>query len=359
MTPREQIIAVLRGEQPDIIPSYRECPMDVTVFDGLLPELTGDMVKDQLAFTKFFDNCVCDINVNGQGIGLTVEEISRTPDEYIYRFETGAVWRESYEPVFCREALSYPINSPEDALSFKMPDARLPGRFVHDELIAAVNAFHDAGYFVEADAMGAWYGTYYFLTSFENILMWMAVEPDAAHAVFDMTSKFSLDSARQLLEAGVDCIATASDLGSGNGLLFSRDMFAEYVLPWLRELACLCHSYGAYLHLHSHGHIEALMDDIVGAGVDIINPIGPSDHNDLNMFKKKWGDKITIYGGIDTKIHQMTDEQMAEHIRQVVQTGRVGGRFFPRTESGIPMMPLDKTRRYIELLQKERRHGYC
>ena len=74
------------------------------------------------------------------------------------------------------------------------------------------------------------------------------------------------------------------------------------------------------------------MDDIVEAGVDIVNPVGPSDYNDLAMFKKRWGDRITLHGGISTKIRDMNDKEMREHISSVLAIGRKGGRFFPRTD---------------------------
>ncbi len=206
--------------------------------------------------------------------------------------------------------------------------------------------------------MGGWPGIYYYLTSFDNILMWMAIEPEAAHALFNMTAKFSLDAARLLLETGVDAIFTYGDLGSGQGLLFSEAMFRQYMFGWLKDLADLCHAHDAYLHLHSHGHIQDLMDAIVEAGVDVINPIGPSDHNDLALFKRRWGDRIVLHGGISTTIDRMSISEIRRHVAEVIDVGREGGRFFPRTESGIPPMPVELARSYLDELAEQRRRGY-
>jgi hypothetical protein len=41
------------------------------------------------------------------------------------------------------------------------------------------------------------------------------------------------------------------------------------------------------------------------------------------------------------------------------ETGRRGGRFFPRTESGIPPMGPEKIRAYLDALRTERARGYC
>jgi len=207
--------------------------------------------------------------------------------------------------------------------------------------------------------MGAWAGIYYYLTSFENILTWMAVEPEAAHGLFAMTSAYSLEAAEALLRSGVDDVFVASDLGTGSGLLFSPPMFHDYVAPWLRDLADLCHSYDAFLHLHSHGHIQDLMEGIVDSGVDLINPVGPSDRNDLALFKERWGDRICFMGGISTTIQTMTPQEVEAHVHEVIEVGRVGGRFFPRTESGVPPMSPEQARHYVETLTRERRRGYA
>ncbi|MDO9540726.1 MAG: hypothetical protein Q7J98_00180 [Kiritimatiellia bacterium] len=101
------------------------------------------------------------------------------------------------------------------------------------------------------------------------------------------------------------------------------------------------------------------MDGIVEAGVDILNPVGPSDHNDLALFKRRWGNKITFHDGISTTIGSMSEGEIRRHVAEVISVGRVGGRFLPRTESGIPPMPLAKALLYIQTLKEERSHGYC
>jgi len=353
MTHRKQVVAVLNGQTPPVIPCLGECPMDVTV-DALAPRPTGDPVADAIAIARSFDNSAVEI-----GLTPTSETLSRDETHRCYRYETGAVWKEIYQPSFNREPVSFPINSPEDVFRYEMPDAADPGRVDDQEIRRQVRALHEAGYFVQGSVIGAWQGIYYHLTSFDHILTWMAIEPAAARRLFDMTGKFSLDSARRLLECGVDCVFSPSDLGSGSSLLFSPAMFRRYVFPWLKDLAGLCHDHGAYLHLHSHGHIEEIMDGIVAAGVDIVNPVGPSDHNDLAVFKRNWGQKIVLHGGISTRISIMTEDEIARHVEDVVSAGRVGGRFFPRTESGIPPMPAAKARFYLETLRRQRLRGFA
>lgn len=347
MNHRERVFEILNGNIPDIIPSLGECPMDVTCLKDVLPEKTGNNVIDRINEAVFYDNSGL-----GVGIGFKSDTISKSQAHHTYRYETGAVWHEKYDPVFCREAVEFPINDIDDIEKFIMPD---PAANVDlKKLKEDVKAYKDAGYFVQGSAPGAWYGIYYYLTKFENILMWMAIEQEAAKALFDMMSDYCLKASELLLEAGVDSIFTASDLGAGKSLLFSPDMFYQYVFPWLRKLSALCHSKGKILHLHSHGHIQDIMDGIVESGVDLLNPVGPSDYNDLKYFKEKWGQKICFMGGITTTINKMSKEEIDSHVRSVMETGVEKGRFIPRTESGIPPMSKEMTLYYLDTLKKYR-----
>jgi hypothetical protein len=352
MTPRDKITAVIKGEILSEIPVYREGPMDVTVLEGLIKD-PEESAENMIDYTKFFKSCVTYL-----GIDMESKTLSKDKNHHLYTYETGAIWRESYNPTFCREAEKYPVNIPSDALSFRFSDAGFKERFDSRAIREKIKAWHDAGFFVEGQVMGAFHGIYYYVTSFENILMWMAVEKEAAAALFNETARYSMESAYRLLDCGVDAIVACSDLGTARSLIFSKDMFREFMYPWLKELCGLCHRRGRFMHLHSHGHIGELMDDFIECGVDVINPIGPSDNNDLSLFKEKWGDRITLNAGISTTIMQMTDEEMKNHIFQVVGTGRVGGRFFPRTESGIPPMSREKTIRYLEYLGEACQMGF-
>jgi uroporphyrinogen-III decarboxylase len=344
---REQVLAVVAGERLEEIPTIAEAFMDVTVTKALGIAATGDWFKDQLAEAELLQK-------NDLTVGASVASRTMQKDDkhHLYEYETGTRWLEQYDPTFCREAVKYPVNKPEEVSDLKFPDFHDPKRY--ENMRPMVEAMHAAGYFVQGCTGGIWSGSYYLCTSFDNILTWMAMEPEVAHDMFTKIGSCVLAAAEEMLERDVDSIFICDDLGSGQSLLFSREMYREFIKPWHKKLADLCHNYGKIFHLHSHGHIQDLMVDIVEAGVDILNPVGPSDHNDLAFFKKSWGRKITFLGGISTTIAQMSEPQIEQHIVEVMEIGCKGGRFMPRTESGIPMMPAEKAKFFINILSK-----YC
>jgi uroporphyrinogen decarboxylase len=348
MNCREQVLAVVAGEKPEVIPTLGEGFMDVTVAKELGLVSTGDWLQDQIAEAELLRKN--DLTVHA---GVNYRTLEKDEHHHLYEYETGACWLEKYTPTFCREAVKYPVNEPEDVKRLTFPDFHDPRRY--ENMRPTVETMHEAGYFVQGCSGGMWSGSYYFSTTFDAILTWMALASEAAHEIFRKVGTYVLAGAEEMLKRGVDALSIYDDLGSGHSLLFSKDMYREFIKPWHRKLADLCHSYGKLFHLHSHGHIQDLMDDIIEAGVDILNPVGPSDHNDLAFFKEKWGGQIILLGGISTTIAQMSEPQIEQHIAEVMETGCRGGRFMPRTESGIPMMPVEKARFFIETLSRYRK----
>ena len=136
---RDEVRKVLKGEKPVIIPTIAEAFMDVTVAEKLGFKASDDPIGGPVAYADFLGNF--DVSV---GLGPKTEVLKKTEKEKVYQYETGAVWHESYKPTFCREAIKFPINSPEEAFEFKMPqvhwDENIPSR---------VKAFKGKGYFVQ------------------------------------------------------------------------------------------------------------------------------------------------------------------------------------------------------------------
>ena len=61
----------------------------------------------------------------------------------------------------------------------------------------------------------------------------------------------------------------------------------------------LCHSYGALVHMHSHGNINKIIRDLYDIGIDILNPLDPYDRMNIVELIEKYGDMITFVRGIN------------------------------------------------------------
>ena len=108
------------------------------------------------------------------------------------------------------------------------------------------------------------------------------------------------------------------------GPQISPAMYAEFFKPrheamWRRakELA------DVRVLLHCCGGVYPLLEDLIDAGLDAINPVQISCRGmDSATLKREFGDRLTFWGGgCDTQsvLPSASPEQVAEHVRQQVE----------------------------------------
>ena len=73
------------------------------------------------------------------------------------------------------------------------------------------------------------------------------------------------------------------DLGYNKGTFMNPKLYEELIFPWHKKAIELAHRYGAFVNMHSHGNINAVVPLLVDAGLDVLNPIGPSDNMNLKV----------------------------------------------------------------------------
>ena len=98
----------------------------------------------------------------------------------------------------------------------------------------------------------------------------------------------------------IDVIQVADDLGSQESLLLSPDIYRRLIFPCQARIFNYIHKRFPNLCvlLHSCGAISPLLDDLVEAGVDAINPVQISAKNmDPRQLKKRYGSSLVFWGG--------------------------------------------------------------
>jgi uroporphyrinogen decarboxylase len=128
------------------------------------------------------------------------------------------------------------------------------------------------------------------------------------------------------------CIIFADDFGAQNAPLLSPDIFRKMIVPHYKRFSTWLHANTALkLYLHSCGAIMPLLDDIVGMGVDILNPVQTSaaGMNPVTL-KAKYGRKIVFSGGgCDTQsvLGFKSKDELEEHVKERLRIFAPGGGF--------------------------------
>jgi len=169
----------------------------------------------------------------------------------------------------------------------------------------------------------------------DNFFMLLAGEPDRAHDFLEKLVAIHLRNLEAFLKKVgpfIDIIVFGDDLGMQTGPQLSPAMYREFFKPrhammWKRakELASV------KVMLHCCGGVRELLDDLIDAGLDAINPVQISCRGmEASALKRDFGSRITFWGGgCDTReiLSRGTPDVIRRHVREQVASLHEGGGF--------------------------------
>lgn len=159
-----------------------------------------------------------------------------------------------------------------------------------------------------------------------NFLIDMYEEPEFCHFLSNKFTEFYVEDYRRAYEYSkgkIDIFAIASDLGTQRAPLISVDMFREFVAPYLKRVGDVIHELGACFFFHSCGMVEPFIPDLIACGVDIIDPIQPCNDNLMmtpEHLAAAYGGQVCFHGGID--IQNVLINGMPDDVRAAVDRYR-------------------------------------
>ncbi|MBE7502402.1 MAG: uroporphyrinogen-III decarboxylase-like protein [Verrucomicrobiales bacterium] len=94
----------------------------------------------------------------------------------------------------------------------------------------------------------------------------------------------------------------AEDLGGQQGLLMSPAMIRQFLLPGMRRMVELTRQHGSFAFCHSDGAIRAIVPDLIGIGIQALNPIQwRLPGMDRAGLKRDFGEQLIFHGGVDNQ----------------------------------------------------------
>ena len=133
-----------------------------------------------------------------------------------------------------------------------------------------------------------------------------------------MVYKFNKFFVDRYLALDADIVTFPEDLGAQNGPLVSPAKFRQYMFPVYHKLMKPVKEKNKIIYMHSDGYILDLIDDIIEAGVDIINPqdLVNGIDNIKEQIKGRMGidldidrQRITVFG---------SEKDIDDHIKEAV-----------------------------------------
>ncbi len=190
----------------------------------------------------------------------------------------------------------------------------------------------------------------------ERMLRAMIKQPDWLHDVFDTYTRFLIGMFELAHENGLACDGAFvyGDVAYKNGPFMSPRHYREFVYPYHMRLFNAFHQRGMPVIFHSDGDIRLILDDLIAAGVDCINPLESRAGMDLRELAPRYGDRLGFCGNIDVTVLATNDREaiLGELTSKLGAAMPFNGCFYHSDHSIPPGVSLDTYRFVLDQVRR-------
>jgi uroporphyrinogen decarboxylase len=172
----------------------------------------------------------------------------------------------------------------------------------------------------------------YFLRGLEQCLYDILKNKEFWHAYMNRMLELNMAFGKKYLEITgpyLTAVRTADDLASQAGPIISPKTYREVLKPYQKKLNQFIKKYtDATIFYHSCGNISDMVEDLIDAGFEALNPVQVSAIPDPAGLKEKYGDRVSFWGAIDSQhvLPHGTPEDVRQEVKlRIRQLGRGGG----------------------------------
>ncbi len=333
----ERVHCALRGEQPDRVPVV-EFVIDEKVFARAVPGCRD--VAD----------CMDRLGMDSVGCGAFFGKVRENSDGSFVD-EWGVTYISNTEAV--AHPVAGPVKTLADAKAYTPPDpdaadrlGKLPDLVKRYKGKRAIIVHHRAAFMWSAYLMGI-----------DHILMSFLTEPETVEIVMDKVLECNMRIVQRAIRAGAEVLVLGDDYAANLGPLMSPAIFEQFILPRLKKMIDMIHDEGALCIKHTDGNIYSLLDMIVSAGPEGLNPIEPVAGMELSKVKELVGDKVCLVGNIDCAhlLPHGTTEEVDDAVRQAIADAGTGGGFIITSSNSIHSSC--NPQNFVAMVEACHRHG--
>ena len=336
MTQNERMLAVLRHERPDAIPTF-EWFIDESVGEALAGS------RDPIDIVEKLDL---------DGINIRADYEKEFKDDKTFRDEWGTVRQLTGDCIAA--VVEHPIASLASHGKYRFPDPHASSRF--KTLERALERFGDSKAIVLNLRDG--FSDMRDLLGYQEALMGMAVEPIAFRDLLMRSVEYNLALAELAVKRyGIKIVGTTDDVCTAAGPFLSVAMYEDVLAPAFIEVMRGFKQMGLLIIKHCDGNVLPLLDLWIEAGIDCLDPIDPGAGMDMGEMKQKYGHKIALKGNIDCTgvLCTGTYDENAEAVRECIEKGGEEGGLILSSSNTIHRGV--KPGNYMAMLEALREYG--
>jgi uroporphyrinogen decarboxylase len=170
-----------------------------------------------------------------------------------------------------------------------------------------------------------------------------------------------VESGRRFAKAAADArlgplYFIGDDIAYKKKLLFSPKFLRKTLLPALKKCIEPLKAAGIRVIYHSDGYLMDILDDLIDAGIDGLNPIEPIAGMDIGALKRRYGKNLILVGNVDCSqvLPLGTVEEVREATRRcLLDAGHGGGLFIGSSSEVTPSAPVENILAFYETCRTE------
>lgn len=360
LTHRERVLITLDHKEPDRVPvdlgGYPTATsINVRAYEELLRSfsLPNEL---RVGSTYYFTAEVDEYILDRLGVDTIFLNPSRPfwtfpePKDFIDPFLTKWVLADdhTYAPV---EGVFQNLENPsvDDLVRFRWPtseELQFPLSMVREKVQKILKTSDRARVFSVGGSIVTWAQN---MRGAENWAIDLYMHPEFSNTLHEKLAEIWIAAGNYVLqEVGEYCdiVIFGDDLGTQNQTWISPQMFRERIKPLYKKMIeSFKRKTKAKVGIHTCGSVYELIDDLIEVGIDILNPVQANAKNmEPEKLKKKAGDHLVFWGGIDTHVVLPTgtaDDVKNEVSKKIAGFGRGGGYILSADHNILGDVPLE------------------
>ncbi len=280
----------------------------------------------------------------------TVDEDRKVPlDDTHYRDGFGSVWSTAGRPFHLVE----PALRAPSFKGYQFPEAEVFIDATRGKQAMEACERHRDSFLVAGFGWGIFERSWN-IRGFEEALTDAIAEPEFYEELLDRILGLHLDFVKATVRLPVDGIMLSDDWGHQRGVLLGPERWRRFLKPRLAKLYAAVHDAGKLVLSHCCGDVADIMPDIIEIGLDVLESVQPEAMNPYEL-KKKWGDKITFWGGLGSQstIPFGSRRTIFDEVKRLCrEMARGGGYILAPAKSLQPETPAENAAAVLEAFLK-------
>jgi len=317
MTGAERVLTVLKLQEPDRIPTF-EWDID----PDLIQKMTkGGTYED---FIEIFDH---------DAVMCGPDYLKEPVANDLLLDEWGVTRTRGHEEYAMAVDEFSPIKNMADLEKWNPPDPFAPHRFESMKRQIARFKGKKAIFFRSRDV----WSNPRDLLGYEQLFMDCIERPELIDTLLQKCVDHYIALLPMAAELGAEVVMTGDDIADNRRTMMSPRIWEKLFLPHFRRWVEAIHDNGMYYWKHTDGNIMGVLNSLIDAGIDGIDPIDPLAKMDLRIVKEGWGNRVAIKGNIDCAFLLMegTVADVVEAVKSCIRIAGPGGGYVCSTSNSL------------------------